>query len=405
MIPSRSASRLVAAYSDSWFELTYRTFSGVLGALPKRAPPVFVDYGPIPLVPETSAEAPPWRGQVAGALVYGSTTGDPDAFAEWLRRGAVPTVLMVSDLIDSGIPTVCGDYRELGRLAAQHLAVECGCRSFVHLGRSGRMSTGRREEGFRDALADLGHSMHDCRVEASSIAEDTAIKPIDDPRLDALLRRLPRPIGLFAMSDRLAAAAALTCQRLRLRLPVDVAVLGVNNTVLAHTHSPSLSSIRIDEPAIGAAAYRLLAGLMRGAEPPRQAILVGGCTLYARTSTVGPRERRTVLTVDVALERIQAAACTGLTVDRLAEMLGVSRRTLELLFRRERNTSPNEEIQRVRFETAALLLRSTTLTVTEIAARTGFSFRPPFCRFFQRMIGMSPREYRAAREPIMPRRP
>ena len=106
-----------------------------------------------------------------------------------------------------------------------------------------------------------------------------------------------------------------------------------------------------------------------------------------------------MLTMDVAMERIQAAACTGLTVDGLAEELGVARSTLWNVFSRERGTTPNEEIQRVRFEKAALLLRCTTQSVAGIATLTGFSCSAAFCKFFKRMIGMTPLEYRAGGGP------
>lgn len=397
----RADCKVIATYSDSWFELTYRTFAGVMDALPTRSPPALVDYGPIPLVPETSADAPPWRGKVDGALVYGSTTGDIDAFVAWLRRGEVPTVVMVSDLIDSGLPTVCVDYREIGRIAAQHLVTDCGCKSFLRIGPQGSMATVRREQGFRDALAEGGHVMHSYRSEICDVVENPTRNPFEDAELDALFFTLPRPIGVLAHSDKFAAATVENCKRLGLRVPQDVAVLGTDNTVLAHTHSPSLTSIRVREADVGAAALRLLMDLMNGASPPQEPVLVGGCELYARVSTVGPRERSPVLTVDVAMERIQASACSGLTVERLAESLGVSRRRLEELFQRERGSSPNEEIQRVRFEKAALLLRFTTHSVTQIAQLTGFSFPPPFCRFFQRMIGMTPLEYRRAGGPMV----
>lgn len=391
----RTGRQVIATYSDSWFELTYRTFAGVIDALPQRSPPVLVDHGPLPLAPETSADAPPWRGRADGALVYGSTTGDVAAFAAWLRRGEVPTVGMLSEFIDSGIPTVCVDYRELGRIAAEHLAIDCGCRSFLHVGTAARMSTIRREEGFRDALAALGHESHACRVEWVSLSEERTFRPLDDPRFDALLRSLPRPIGLFAQVDKLAAAAVARCDRLGLRVPQDVAVLGVDNTMLSHTHTPSLSSIRVCQTEVGAAALRLLTGLMRGDEDPRQPTLIGGSEIYPRMSTVGTRERRPVLIVDVAMEQIKKTACTGLTVERLAETLDVSRRRLEELFRSERGCSPNEEIQRVRFETAAMLLRFTTHSVTKIAQTTGFTSPPAFFKFFQRMIGMTPLEHRS----------
>lgn len=384
----------VAIYTDSWVENVFRKVTAAIDASSGRPPPVFADYGPLPDFPETSAAVPPWTGRVDGALVNVATAGDPHALADWLRRSDVPVVSLNSELLGTGIPTVCADFEELGRLAAEHLAGQCGCRSFVHAGRQGWLSIASREAGFRRALAAFGYGMETFRT-ASKIASNSSGPPhIAEPDIAALLRSLPKPIGVFTSIDDLSAGIVRLCGTLGLRVPADVAVLGVANSMLAHAHHPTLSSIHVADAEVGRRGIFLLQALIRGENPPADAILVGDHRLYARESTVGPQEDFNVLTVDVAMERIKAHAAGGLTVRNLVRMLRVPERSLRQLFHDELDSSPNAEIQRVRFEHAARLLKHTTLPVGRIAETVGFGSLAAFSTFFRRTIGTPPQQYR-----------
>lgn len=398
----RAADRLVAVrpqiaiYADSWWEFTFSKLSAALDSLPAGFRPVFIDYGPTPNVPETSASVPPWKGRVHAAIIDTATQGDPLAMAEWIRRGEVPVVSLNAELLDTGIPTVCADYRELARLAAKHLADACGCRSFVHVGFTASQATARREDAFREQLVQRGHVLHAVRTRVGLTTNDAAPPPLDDPMLKSLLQTLPRPIGVFVGQDAYAAGAVAVCRQLALRVPDDVAVLGIGNSMIAHTHRPSLSSLHVQRAAVGTTGMALLRALLHGEREPAEPMLTGGSVLHARESTVGRLENTSDLTVDVAMERIAAEACAGLTVDRLAGVLKVSDRWLRKLFEEELGVSPNHEIQRVRFEHAARLLKHTSIPMSRIAAMVGFSHATGLSMFFRRMIGMTPREYRAA---------
>jgi AraC-like DNA-binding protein len=57
--------------------------------------------------------------------------------------------------------------------------------------------------------------------------------------------------------------------------------------------------------------------------------------------------------------------------------------------------TPGRYLARRRVERAQELLRSTTLTVTEVCFRIGFSSLGTFSARFKEIVGVSPREYRA----------
>ncbi|MFD0895459.1 helix-turn-helix transcriptional regulator [Luteolibacter ambystomatis] len=78
----------------------------------------------------------------------------------------------------------------------------------------------------------------------------------------------------------------------------------------------------------------------------------------------------------------------------LAKMAGVSARTLSAMFQREYHVSPTRFIARVRTSEAAKLLAETSLSLDEIAEKTGFPNRYYLTRVFTKLTGKSPARFR-----------
>ena len=84
-------------------------------------------------------------------------------------------------------------------------------------------------------------------------------------------------------------------------------------------------------------------------------------------------------------------------VNTLAELLGLHRTTLDRMFRRELGLPPNRYLTKMRLHHALSLLVCTTLSIAEIAARTGFVRSNYFGRVFRENVGVTPLEYRRLR--------
>lgn len=89
----------------------------------------------------------------------------------------------------------------------------------------------------------------------------------------------------------------------------------------------------------------------------------------------------------------------ALTLDDLAGIGCLSRRTLTREFRRAMGCSPIEYLIRLRIQHAARLLQDRYAGITEVAFRVGFGDSNYFARQFRAVMGCSPRQYRAARMP------
>lgn len=78
----------------------------------------------------------------------------------------------------------------------------------------------------------------------------------------------------------------------------------------------------------------------------------------------------------------------------LAEMIGMSPRQLERLFRTYLQTTPTLYYQELRLKAGRELLRQTTLSVMEVATAVGFTSADYFSRRFRRQFGFSPTQAR-----------
>lgn len=83
-----------------------------------------------------------------------------------------------------------------------------------------------------------------------------------------------------------------------------------------------------------------------------------------------------------------------LSVSALAKLAGMTPRALSAMFQREYHASPLRFVASVRVREAARLLATTTASLDEIAARTGFADRYYLTRIFTRIAGKPPARFR-----------
>ena len=86
-----------------------------------------------------------------------------------------------------------------------------------------------------------------------------------------------------------------------------------------------------------------------------------------------------------------------ITLDSLARLACLSRRSLTRAFRGAYGCSPIDHLIRLRVARAAALLEDPRLSITEIAGRTGFGDGNYLARVFRRQMGCSPSAYRRMR--------
>jgi LacI family transcriptional regulator len=305
-----------------------------------------------------------------------------------IRRSGIHAVnVSIQSLTD--MPTVCCDHSEIGRLAVRHF-IERHYRSFAFCGRPKCEYSRLQEQAYREALAHAGfgcagypHSKSKARNWLEEYSE-----------IQSWVRRLPRPVAVLACDDIRGRDVLLACERLDIRVPDDLAVLGsVNDTLLCSTCQPPLASVAIPAVEIGYRAAQLAQRLMMGGKPPTQPILVEPSGIVQRRSS----DSLAVDDADVvaAANFIRDNCSKPFVVRDLLNVVPVSRRSLERKFRKVLGRTPQAEILRCRLQQAESLLTQTDMKVSSIGRAAGFSGYLQFIRCFRRKSGATPTEYRS----------
>lgn len=98
--------------------------------------------------------------------------------------------------------------------------------------------------------------------------------------------------------------------------------------------------------------------------------------------------------VSEAKQYIRSNLSSGITVQSLADHLGIHRSYLMNIFRSQTRMSVKKYINRMRITQATILLTTSTLSVTEIAFQVGFNSRQNFYVAFEKTFGCSPTQFR-----------
>ena len=204
------------------------------------------------------------------------------------------------------------------------------------------------------------------------------------------LASLARPMGLMACNDSQGRHVLEACRQSDLRVPEDVAIIGVDNDELAcELAIPPLSSIAQNTEQMGFRAAKLLDALMIGRRRRPVHITIPPNCLVTR-----PSSDRTAVddaVVSQALQFVREHAFDYLIgVPDVVRHVGVSRSTLEIRFTRHLNCTIHEEILRIRLSMARRLLTSSDLSLQVIAEKSGFSSPHYMSAVFQRELGYPP---------------
>jgi LacI family transcriptional regulator, galactose operon repressor len=309
-----------------------------------------------------------------------------------LRRLRVPVVNVCGVLPEASFPRIGVDDHRCGVLAAEHL-LERGFRHFGFVGHRDHAYSLRREAGFRGRIASSGASVTSYYEPGRRPFDPMGRLWAQDRAIERWVRARPRPVGIFAPNDIWGVQLTEICLQADLRVPEDVAIVGVDDDdLLCEFARPSLSSVALPTERIGYEAARQVQRLLKGAQAGERPLLLPPLGVIARRST-------DILAVDdadivAALRMIRERGHQPIRVPDLLREIPTSRRSLERRFRKVVGRSILGEIRRVHVKRASELLAQTDLPLHAIADRSGFTDAKRFSTVFRQMVGLTPSAYR-----------
>ncbi|MEX0713101.1 MAG: DNA-binding transcriptional regulator [Pirellulales bacterium] len=330
-----------------------------------------------------------------GLIVALNTIALERALATWRR----PAVNVSAVFSRQRFARVGVDNVQVGRLAANHF-LERGLRHFAFVGPPRHLFSTQRREAFCQALQEAGHAAA-CYDDAAKLEFDPLGHLWDlGPDVLRWLRKLPTPVGVFTPNDLWGVQVVLACRRADLRVPEDVAVLGVDDDDLyCELTRPRLSSIIVPAEQIGYEAVALLERLLAGEKPPCEPVLLPPAGINARRSS----EVLAIEDEDVvaAVRFIREHAHRPVRVADVLEHVPLGRRTLERRCRAALGWGVAEEIRRTHVERACRLLAGTNLSMRAVASHAGFLDYRHLAVVFRKQLRTTPTAYRRQmRSPI-----
>jgi DNA-binding LacI/PurR family transcriptional regulator len=216
-------------------------------------------------------------GHVAAVLLLAMR--DSELLLQILRERAIPVVASGRPRSAPSISSVDVDNHSGGREATEHLIAQ-GRRRIAHIAGSSEGAAGaQRLQGYREAMWKA--ALNSDLIEPAEGGRDAG-----EMAMHRLLAQTHRIDAVFAASDSMAAGALWALQVLGIRVPEDVALIGFDNSPIATTTRPQLSSVHQPIEAMGREMARLaLSPAANGHHASQEVVLP--VELAIRYSTVG----------------------------------------------------------------------------------------------------------------------
>lgn len=264
---------------------------------------------------------------------------------------------------------VMSDGAKIGGIVARHVYSR-GYRSFLFVGRLGRPWERERFRAFEKELARF-----QCRTSRLDA-------PYTQASLLDALKALPPRSAVFAADDNAGVAVLDLARRNGLDVPRRFGVIGVSDlTIQCDNSHPPLTSLDQNFAHGGYLAAQRMKTLLSGGIVPDVSHYPPGA-VHERES-LPPIDAMHSLPVDLATAFIAQNTDRPIEVPDTVKISGVSRRTLENLFRRELSSSIAKTIRNTRLDLLAARLRESDAPVSRICAECGWEHPTHAMRLFK----------------------
>ncbi|HWX20773.1 MAG TPA: DNA-binding transcriptional regulator [Candidatus Binatia bacterium] len=331
-----------------------------------------------------------WKGHGVIARIEGA------AMAQAIRRLRVPVVDLRRIGTGADFPALHTDEHAVVRLVLEHF-LERGFQHFAFWGFEGADYSERRELLLREHLAKRKKGLHvyspTLRARKSWTIEYEQLEPKLEQSGVRWLQSLPKPIAVMACNDIAGLQVLEVCRLAALRVPDQVAVIGVDNDeVLCQLADPPLTSVAPDTVRIGYEAAVLLDEMMAGKRPQHT-------DRYIEPIGIVPRRSTDTLVIPhpgaaQALSFLRRHFREPITLKDLDSELPISLRSIQDAFKKHVGRSLHQELDRLRATFAKDLLREFSVKLQTVAVQCGFSNPRHFRRTFLRETGQTPQQYR-----------
>jgi len=317
-----------------------------------------------------------------------------DRLAERLKRSGRPIVDVFCQKARTGIAGVDSDHHQIGIMARRFFQSR-GYTNVAYCGLPGTTFSDAREKALADAATYVYSSQRRLTADESQFYDERVDRIADEQPLARWLKSLPTPIAMFCCNDLRAIQLQRVAIENGLRVPQDVAILGVDNDTIACSFAEvPISSVNPNSFKIGSAAARILAAIMTRQPTAKlhriHSVKPGEITERASTDFM-PIDPPWLGNILLHIERNMRHPVTASEIFALA---GRSSTFVENVFKAKLGMPVQAYVTSVKMREAQRLMADRSLRISEIACLCGFSSPQYFCRTFTATFGINPKGYR-----------
>lgn len=287
------------------------------------------------------------------------------------------------------IPNITSDYLYTGKVAAEFF-IEKGFHQFAFYGYKDVFWSEERCKGFKDHVTQLGFGEHFYELQRQRL-EDLwfyELEPVSD-----WLKSLPKPIALMTCDDNQGNKILEACRLCDIKVPEEVAVLGVDNDeTICNLSDPPLSSVKLNVQKGGYEAAKLINRLIKDKEASSQDVYILTTGIANRLSTDAFSTDDS--SIQKALKYIHQHIHQSINVTDVVNTVPLSRRLLEIRFKQVTKQSVYQYIYHLRMEHFAQLLLSSNQLISDLVIQVGLGDSRNLARQFKLVKGCTPQDYR-----------
>jgi LacI family transcriptional regulator len=214
------------------------------------------------------------------------------------------------------------------------------------------------------------------------------------PELENWLLSLKKGTALFCCNDLCAMKVAVACRKLKISIPSELKILGVDNEeILCMLAKPTISSMQLQLETLGYTAAKVVDDILMGKDEASKIIYrIPPLNVIERESTSLVDEASSMVLMATSLIKMNLSS--AFSISELVDQLPCSRRTLEIKFREEKGISLHDYIIEEKLNKANQMLLSTAYSIKVISSECGFGSLQRFHSTFLKRYNVTPSKYR-----------
>ena len=329
-----------------------------------------------------------------GLILNKLKSWQPDCIVMWdafllveFKALGIPILVTPSKKLVSGVINIVADDYKIGELGARYF-IDKGFKNFAFYGTDQIFWSKKRKEAFKKSVSSLNFNFYEFEALINTDWQNNPERLID------WMKSLPVPIAIMACNDDFGIHLIEASNMSGKKVPEDIAILGVDNDkFICELYNPPMSSIDQEPELVGLEVAKYIRALLQEGKPPGDVIVGNNYTIVTRRSTdiFAVEDEQ----IKKALHFIEVNALQkNITVSDVVSSTSLSRRILEIRFRKLLNRSILQEIRHIRIEIICEKLIKTNIPINEIAYSMEFNSVTTFSSYFKAEKKITPMEFR-----------